>query len=73
MRRLPIYPSDRINAVYATQAEVLPGAKDELLADTCAEVLTHFCGDDVAVQDASRQVLEWMQERRARGNWMEGH
>lgn len=72
MRRLPIYLSDRINATWTTTAETMPGASDVQVARACAEVLTGGMADDIAADDAATQVMDWLRERRARGNWMGG-
>lgn len=67
MRRLPAYDDERLRQVITTQREVNPGCHDELLADMCAEVLTFGQGDDVAVADAARQVLEFMARAHVEG------
>lgn len=59
MRRLPTYPAARIADVFASQKAHNPGAHIELLADLCAEVLTSGQGDDLARNDAAKQVIDW--------------
>lgn len=66
-RRLPIYTAARLRDVIATQREVNPGCHDELIADLCAEVLTNGQGDDLAREDASRQVLKWLARAHVEG------
>lgn len=59
-RILARYSDARIRDVLTMQRETSPGTPDQLLADQCAHVLTGGCGDDMALDNASDQVLAFM-------------
>lgn len=66
-RCLPTYADARLRDVIAMQREVNPGCHDQLIADLCAEVLTGGQGDDLARDDAARQVLECLARAHVEG------
>ena len=58
-RRLPTYNPYRIAEAIRLTAEATGWTSRDLIADAAAEYLTCGCADDVAIEDARRQVMEF--------------
>lgn len=61
MRRPPTYPPERLDAAIAMTVEATGWTSRDLIADAAAEYLTGGCADDVALEDARRQVMNFVE------------